>query len=55
MALSDLDFSPGVRIQDEVLAKFGTSISSLSSTLSPGFLLWHLSHSLLSGSMSQLR
>jgi hypothetical protein len=52
MALSDLDFSPGVRIQDEVLAKFGTSLSS---TLSPGFLLWHLSHSLLSGSMSQLR
>jgi hypothetical protein len=29
MALSDLDFSPGLPLQDEVLAKFG----------SPGFLL----------------
>jgi hypothetical protein len=37
MALSDLDFSLGLRLQKEVHAKFGTSISP--SPLSPGFIL----------------
>jgi hypothetical protein len=37
MALSDLDFSPGVRLQKEVHAKFGTLMSP--SPLSPGFIL----------------
>jgi hypothetical protein len=37
MALSDLDFSPGLSLQKEVQARFGTSISP--SHLSPGFIL----------------
>jgi hypothetical protein len=37
MALSDLDFSPGLSLQKEVQARFGTSISP--THLSPGFIL----------------
>jgi hypothetical protein len=37
MALSELDFSPGFRLRDQALAKFGTPISPSSNA--PGFVL----------------
>jgi hypothetical protein len=39
MVSSDLDFSPGLHLQEEVLVKSGTSISFPSPSLSPGFVL----------------